>query len=476
MATTVLVNKLSVVHKKSNGLSMAFPDVCKTPAPPSPPIPIPYPNVAKSSDSADAASTVLADGNPLMHKGSNFSTSTGDEAGSLNGIMSNKIKGKAYPKMYSFDVKVEGQNVFRFTDIMLQNGGSPTNTPPAAEMQATAVPALAPAPPEEPKVTRFKWSRPHAVCGDKVKLSVKTKNVPADTNLPVTVVRAQDMRTPLALLSVPVSGNAANFEWIVYRGSYKKDTSAKAMQTWWDGKESTLPSLEIKTAVGAKERVSNVRVAPQYTLQTVGGVTSYQPSGANFLPWTGTYDIEIKDGELVVLRKIDFILRGGVRLTAKKKRAWKREIEAIWNRKFKIHRNQCKRGTRCTCSSTSGCCAWTVRIVAEFGPGQPGEPTELWKGPNSLPWGGPRWWYVNKWWEGLVGVSATVRAHEFGHQIGLFDEYPGGACHPSRTHADVPASIMSSGSRVYPRHVQEFHEWFDRKARGVVGRTTLVRL
>src|SRR5688572_20709166 len=127
MPATVIVNNLTVVHKSSGGVLMTFPDVCKTPSPAGP-IPLPYPNVAQSSDTADGSASVKMDGNPIMLKSSNFMMSTGDEAGSAMGVVSNKIKGKAYPKMYSFDVKVEGQNVFRLTDIMLANGGSPTNT------------------------------------------------------------------------------------------------------------------------------------------------------------------------------------------------------------------------------------------------------------------------------------------------------------------------------------------------------------
>ena len=80
MGVTVGVNNLSVVHKDSSGITTAFPDVCKTPSPGGP-IPIPYPNIAKSSDTAQGASTVMADGNPICVKDSNFSTSTGDEAG-----------------------------------------------------------------------------------------------------------------------------------------------------------------------------------------------------------------------------------------------------------------------------------------------------------------------------------------------------------------------------------------------------------
>lgn len=127
MPVTVSVNKLSVVHKSSNGVTIAFPDVCKTPSPGGP-IPIPYPNIAKSSDAAQGSTTVKVDGNPICLKDSNFMMSTGDEAGSAGGgVVSNKIKGKAEFVNYSFDVKVEGKGVARATDLMLHND---KNTPP----------------------------------------------------------------------------------------------------------------------------------------------------------------------------------------------------------------------------------------------------------------------------------------------------------------------------------------------------------
>jgi uncharacterized Zn-binding protein involved in type VI secretion len=140
MPATLNVNNLTVVHSGSGGISTAFPDVCKTPTPAGP-VPIPYPNVAQSSNTADGSSTVKVDGNPIMLKGSNFSMSTGDEAGSAMNVMSSKIKGKAEPMLYSMDVKMDGQNVFRLTDMMLQNCGS-AGTPPASEVQAPQPPGF----------------------------------------------------------------------------------------------------------------------------------------------------------------------------------------------------------------------------------------------------------------------------------------------------------------------------------------------
>jgi hypothetical protein len=137
MGVTVGVNNLSVVHKDSGGVTIAFPDVCLTPAPPAPPIPIPYPNIAKSSDTASGSSSVKCDGNPICLKDSNFSTSTGDEAGSVGGVASGTTKGKAEFVNFSFDTMVEGKNVARALDLMLHNN---KNTPPFPVLQGPVIP------------------------------------------------------------------------------------------------------------------------------------------------------------------------------------------------------------------------------------------------------------------------------------------------------------------------------------------------
>jgi len=136
MANTVGVNKMSVVTKDSGGVTVAFPDVCKTPSPGGP-VPLPYPNIAKSSDTAQGSKSVTVEGNPLCVNDSNFSTSTGDEAGTAGGgVVSGKTKGKAEFVNFSFDVQVEGKNVARALDLMLHND---KNTPPAPLMQPPVV-------------------------------------------------------------------------------------------------------------------------------------------------------------------------------------------------------------------------------------------------------------------------------------------------------------------------------------------------
>ena len=131
MPATVSVNFLTVVHATSNGITTCFPDVCKTPTPAGP-VPIPYPNIAMSSDTSKGTTSVKCDGNPTCVKDSNFMISTGDEPGSALGVVSNKVKGKAEFVNFSFDVKFEGKNVARAMDLMLHND---KNTPPFPVIQ-----------------------------------------------------------------------------------------------------------------------------------------------------------------------------------------------------------------------------------------------------------------------------------------------------------------------------------------------------
>ena len=144
MPVNVGVNKMSVVTKDSNGVTSAFPDVCKTPSPAGP-VPIPYPNVAQSSDTAKGTKNVSVKGNPVCVKDSNFSTSTGDEAGTAGGgVASSKTKGKAEFINFSFDVMVEGKSVPRLGDMMVQNKGGAPNTAPMPEVQPPTVVVVLP--------------------------------------------------------------------------------------------------------------------------------------------------------------------------------------------------------------------------------------------------------------------------------------------------------------------------------------------
>jgi hypothetical protein len=137
MANQVYANGLEVSCKSGSGKSIAaFPDVCFTPpqTPATPPgVPIPYPNTGMTSDATEGSKTVQISGKEVMLKNkSYFKKSTGDEAGSApkKGVATSVNRGKVYFNSWSMDVKIEGENAVRHTDLTTHNHGSfPANSP-----------------------------------------------------------------------------------------------------------------------------------------------------------------------------------------------------------------------------------------------------------------------------------------------------------------------------------------------------------
>jgi hypothetical protein len=116
----------------ANGIAFAFPDVCKTPAPPSAPVPIPYPNIAQlnqampKSDDSGKELKVGPGGDHVLLLNSEVSTSSGDEAGSVGGVKSGTIQGKCKMVQASSSVVYGPQQkgIVRFLDRTEQNNGN----------------------------------------------------------------------------------------------------------------------------------------------------------------------------------------------------------------------------------------------------------------------------------------------------------------------------------------------------------------
>jgi len=120
MGQTTFANGRGISHKGSGGMSMVFPDVCKTPSPAGP-VPIPYPNIGQASDTSEGPSSVKTDGQMPMVKGAKYSRSSGDEAGTAGGVLSSVNMNVCEFMLYSFDVKFEGKNVCRLGDPLWHN-------------------------------------------------------------------------------------------------------------------------------------------------------------------------------------------------------------------------------------------------------------------------------------------------------------------------------------------------------------------
>jgi len=127
---TIKVNGMmnGLVHKGDAWLSVAtIPDICKTPTPGGP-VPMPYPNIAQANTLTGGTTTVKVDGGQMAAiKGSKFAMSTGDEPGTLGGVKSNVFKQAATWLLYSFDVKLDGENACRFSDKMFHNNENTVN-------------------------------------------------------------------------------------------------------------------------------------------------------------------------------------------------------------------------------------------------------------------------------------------------------------------------------------------------------------
>jgi hypothetical protein len=120
---------------KAAGQCVAFPDVCKTPTPGGR-VPIPYPNIAMlpQGKGGTFSSKVKIDNQKTGTVKSEIMMSTGDEPGTVGGVVSNRFKGPAKFKMGSSKVKVEGAKIVHLTSMIGQNGVSSANHPAGVQV------------------------------------------------------------------------------------------------------------------------------------------------------------------------------------------------------------------------------------------------------------------------------------------------------------------------------------------------------
>jgi hypothetical protein len=111
---------------KSGGNGFAFPDTCKTPAPPSAPVPIPYPNTAmlNQANGATCSKKVKILNQPVVTKATKIPRTMGDEAGVAGGVVSGMNMGEASFKAGVSKVKIEGNDIINLLKPMAQNGSN----------------------------------------------------------------------------------------------------------------------------------------------------------------------------------------------------------------------------------------------------------------------------------------------------------------------------------------------------------------
>ena len=126
---------MSFASTWGEGISMAVPDVCKTPTPAGP-IPIPYPNIAElaMANPGTCAETVFIVAMPAATIQTVIMLSEGDDAGAAGGVVSGVFIGPAQFKIGSSVVMIEGAPAAFMGSMVAHNGVANANMPAGAQI------------------------------------------------------------------------------------------------------------------------------------------------------------------------------------------------------------------------------------------------------------------------------------------------------------------------------------------------------
>jgi len=159
--------------------------------------------------------------------------------------------------------------------------------------------------------------------------------------------------------------------------------------------------------------------------------------------WNYRYNIHMDGSALVVSVAVNLVPAGGVTPMDldKAKLTWEEGIERIWSGVFALETESGNRYPVIVDVSFRGP-GFDHQVIVRPGSGRTDE----------LNWN--------------IQDRPELVAHEFGHMLGLYDEYEGGALAPQHGVID-PESIMASnptrGAVAKARHYELFRQWFVRK-------------
>ena len=224
----------------------------------------------------------------------------------------------------------------------------------------------------------------------------------------------------------------------------------------------------------------------------------------------GKFDIEHKDGVIVITVKIKLNSQTPGKSTKKAFKAIKKTVEAFWNsdsqgfNQWIYHREGCKRGKECNCAVVkrkekylaAGCCKVPFKVVIEEGGAGDSEVDLHFLNPSQskearanaratkgntiqLPMNHPNFWGASGFGANSYTLSypenrAGTYAHEVGHMLGFPDEYATGAVIPGAMSAAGPtggspwpisvSSVMGTSQTVAKkRHLEAswFNDWIN---------------
>jgi hypothetical protein len=100
---------------------MAMPDVNKTPAPPGPPVPIPYPNIAQANTATGTCPKVLIENKETVVDKSKIPSSDGGAPGTAGGVQSGVNSKATTFRGAASNVYCGPDKLVRVTDVTDQN-------------------------------------------------------------------------------------------------------------------------------------------------------------------------------------------------------------------------------------------------------------------------------------------------------------------------------------------------------------------
>lgn len=309
------------------------------------------------------------------------------------------------------------------------------------------------------------FSEGEVLCGDEAHVvSMVAASQPTDV-LQLSFQAADD-GTEIDTATTPLTGLAVvTTKWIAKKpkDAWSEAPDVKATGKLQDSDGNALstaessPNLTIVRPEGYRATMrQSARTAPRWVDSSGTGAGPWVKQATGYSFPCG-FDVLITKGVITVTCKIKLAPQGGLVVTGAMKSSWKSEIEGYWNNVFAAHRKKCQRGKACDC--TNHCCNFDIKIVCSFVDKGEHTTVDVHPGACTGPWGSASWWYSTTWWEKKSPVvPVAVRAHEFGHNMGLYDEYKGGATPPSvdpNKYKEPTSSIMNAGSSPMIWHFME---------------------
>ncbi|MFO0549120.1 MAG: PAAR-like domain-containing protein [Polyangiaceae bacterium] len=109
---------------KAGGVLNGVPDICLTPAPPGPPVPMPYPIIGQLPQANGVVTKVVIENKETCVEGSKLPKVDGDQSGTNGGVVSGQNMAEAAAKTFSSKVTFDGKKVVFQTSVFGMNGSN----------------------------------------------------------------------------------------------------------------------------------------------------------------------------------------------------------------------------------------------------------------------------------------------------------------------------------------------------------------